>query len=65
MVIDTEAGKLRAGGEVCGALERAAGCVEFRVGYRHVLWEGEEVGTDDRVGCVEVDEGGAHLTSGL
>lgn len=28
---------------VCGVLERAACCIEFRVEYRHVLWKGEEV----------------------
>ena len=43
-------------------LERAAGRVELRAEYRHVLWKGKGVGANDRAGCVEVDEGGAHIS---
>ena len=65
LVVDTEADNIRAGGEVCGILERAAGRVEFGIEYRHVPWEGNEVGANDRAGYVEVDEGCAHFAFGL
>ena len=51
----------------CGVLERAAGGIELCFGYQHLAREGEEVGSYDGhgpgAGWMEVDEGGAYLSS--
>ena len=52
-------------GERFAAYWSAAGRVEFGIEYRHVPWEGDEVGANDRAGYVEVDEGCAHFAFGL